>query len=170
MGTVADLDEERWIALFRETLAPLYAFVSRRVRGDRALAEDVTQEAWLRAVEAWRREGVAREPLAWLQTVARRLIANHVRASGRAPVVERSDLDLAGGEPERAWSAEEGAELHAAMARMPEDEAELLESFHLDGASTRHLAERHGTSERAIEGRLHRARTKLRKLLERRLG
>jgi RNA polymerase sigma-70 factor (ECF subfamily) len=170
MDVVADLDEERWIALFRETLPPLYAFVSRRVRGDRALAEDVTQETWLRAVEAWRREGVAREPLAWLQAVARRLIANHARASGRAPVVEPGDLDLAGGEPERPWSAEENAELHAAMARLPEDEAELLESFHLDGASTRQLAERHGTTERAIEGRLHRARTRLRRLLERRLG
>ena len=40
--------------LYRDTIDDLYGFVSRRSGGDRALAEDVTQETWLRAVKAWR--------------------------------------------------------------------------------------------------------------------
>jgi RNA polymerase sigma-70 factor, ECF subfamily len=163
--------EERWVGVLRETLPALYGFVARRVGGDRALAEDVTQETWLRAVEAWRRDGIADEPLAWLQTVARRLIANHARGAGRSPLVVHSgDLDVADDSRERTWTAERHAVVRSALTRLPEPDAELLESFHLAGASTRELAERHGTSERAIEGRLHRARNKLRDLLKRSLG
>lgn len=37
--------------MYRQTIRPLYAYVSRRCGGDRALAEDVVQETWLRAVD-----------------------------------------------------------------------------------------------------------------------
>jgi len=53
--------EEASIRVFRETLPALYAFVARRVGGDHALAEDVVQEAWLRAVPAWREHGLRSE-------------------------------------------------------------------------------------------------------------
>ena len=49
--------EERIVAVYKETIDALYAYVSRSCYGDRALAEDVTQGAWLRAVRDWRRKG-----------------------------------------------------------------------------------------------------------------
>ena len=62
---MADVDEpDAWVRTFWETLPELYAFVARRARGDRELAEDVTQEAWLRAVRAWRATGPPDSPLA----------------------------------------------------------------------------------------------------------
>jgi DNA-directed RNA polymerase specialized sigma24 family protein len=76
------MDEAGWLALYRETVAPLYAFVARRCGGDRALAEDVTQEAWLRAVDAWRRRGAPREPLAGTDDGAPALI-DWARGEGR---------------------------------------------------------------------------------------
>src|SRR6188768_3642834 len=79
----ARTSEDRIVAIYRETIDQLYAFVARRCGGDRALAEDVTQEAWLRAVDAWRRGGAPREPLAWLQTTARRLLIDWARGEGR---------------------------------------------------------------------------------------
>lgn len=45
-------------AIHRETIDPLYAFASRRCGRCRELAENVVQEAWLRAVRAWGRTGV----------------------------------------------------------------------------------------------------------------
>lgn len=42
--------DDRILAAYRETIEPLYRYVSRMCGGDRQLAEDVTQEAWLRAV------------------------------------------------------------------------------------------------------------------------
>jgi DNA-directed RNA polymerase specialized sigma24 family protein len=49
---------------------------------------------------------------------------------------------------------------------LPKAEAQLLESFHYDRDRTAQLAERYGVSERAIEGRLRRARERLRREVE----
>jgi RNA polymerase sigma-70 factor, ECF subfamily len=163
--------EQEWIRVFRETLPNLYGFVSRRVGGDRALAEDITQETWLRALQAWRSGGVAREPLAWLQTVARRLILNHARDARSAPATAEYELGSApASEPSRPWTSDDLAALRHGLARLDDAEAALLDAFHFDGSSTRELAERYRTSERAIEGRLHRARAKLRRILHRSLS
>ncbi len=45
------------ILLYRKTIRPLYAYVSKRVGGDRGLAEDLVQEAWMRALDSWPRKG-----------------------------------------------------------------------------------------------------------------
>ena len=71
--------EDDLLDAYRATIRPLYAWVSRRVAGDPTLAEDVTQEAWLRAIRAWRRKGRPTDPLAWLSTVAANLLRNHFR-------------------------------------------------------------------------------------------
>ena len=39
--------------VYRDTVDDVFAFVSRRCNGDRELAEDITQDTWLRAVKAW---------------------------------------------------------------------------------------------------------------------
>ena len=53
------MTEDDWIDLCRTHMPVLYRAISRRVGLDRELAEDVTQEAWLRAIDSWRRTGVA---------------------------------------------------------------------------------------------------------------
>jgi RNA polymerase sigma-70 factor (ECF subfamily) len=159
-------DHEATLRLFRETLPELYAFVARRCGGDRSLAEDVTQEAWLRAIEAWRRNGPPREPVAWLKTTAANLLCNELRSSARRErsSAEAPDTLAAPAEVERDDEA-----LRQGLGRLPHDDARLIEQFHVHGASTRELARERGASERAIEGRLRRARLKLREFLERRL-
>lgn len=42
-----------------------------RLTGDWSLAEDCTQDAFVRALQAWQRDGVPRNPGAWLVTAAR---------------------------------------------------------------------------------------------------
>jgi RNA polymerase sigma-70 factor (ECF subfamily) len=44
------LSESELTQIYREHTGPLYQYVSRRVGGDRTLAEDIVQETWLRAV------------------------------------------------------------------------------------------------------------------------
>ena len=73
------------------------AMVARLVRalgpGRLELAEDVTQEALVRALKAWPVQGVPREPEAWLFTVARNLALDGLRRRSLGEAVER---DLAG--------------------------------------------------------------------------
>jgi RNA polymerase sigma-70 factor (ECF subfamily) len=166
---------EAWVAAFRATLPELYAFVARRVGGERALAEDVTQETWLRAVKAWRSSGPPREPIAWLKTTARRLLLNHFRDERRRPLVRAdANADLDRLDPELArplaqrdgeWTPDAAALVQRGLARLGAKEAALVEAFHLDGRTTRELAAEIGASERAVEGRLHRARRKLKQIL-----
>jgi RNA polymerase sigma factor (sigma-70 family) len=53
-----------------------------------------------------------------------------------------------------------------ALARLPAAEAQLLEAFHFDEQRMSQIAGTLGVSERAVEGRLRRARQKLRRELE----
>ena len=159
----ANSADERILAIYRNTIDTLYRHVSRLCGGDRALAEDITQETWLRAVREWRRKGPPDRPIAWLTTVARNLLISYYRRKRPAA------LDELLAEPE-AVQPDDGAESVAvvthALARMPAPQAELIETFHLEDRSMSQIAKEAGVSERAVEGRLRRARQRLRRELE----
>jgi len=159
--------EEQILVIYRETIGPLYRYVSRTCGGDRTLAEDVTQEAWLRAVREWRRKGPPDQPIAWLTTVARNLLVSYYRRKRPDPLdsVAAGEALAAlddGGDERRARTA---VVCHA-LARLPAAEAQLLEAFHFDEQRMSQIAGGLGLSERAVEGRLRRARQKLRRELE----
>jgi RNA polymerase sigma-70 factor (ECF subfamily) len=155
--------------VYRRTIGPLYAYVSRRCGGERTLAEDVVQETWLRAVDVWRRQGVPDTPSAWLTTVAHNLLVTHFRR--RKPVA----LDTAAAEQALA-AVDDGFSTKSAdiaqlvqwgLAQLPRREAGILEAFHFDERPTASIAKDLRLSDRAVEGRLRRARLKLRRVLER---
>ena len=154
---------DQLITVYRETVNQLYEFVSRRAGGSRELAEDVTQETYLRATTAWPKSGLPDCPLAWLQTVARNLMLNHYRRRQPEPL-DSADVDTVLGS-----AASNGTEAAAlvcwGLARLNARHARLLEAFYIDGRPVRSIAGDFGATERAIEGRLRRARLALRKLL-----
>jgi RNA polymerase sigma-70 factor (ECF subfamily) len=162
------LTEQHLQRVYDATIDTLYAYVSRRCGGDRELAEDVTQETWLRAVRDWRAKGLPDNPLAWLTTVARNLIVMYLRRRQSVRLDEISSAEVVAAVENNTVtdSAEIAALVTAALARLPRAEAQLLESFHYDRFKMSQLAETHGVSERAIEGRLRRARLRLRRELE----
>ena len=161
----AQIPEEALVQIYRATVRPLYAYVSRRVGGDTGLAEDLTQETWMRALDAWPSHGLPREPLAWLIRVARNTLVSHFRRA-RPELVDPAliDLEAAGG---LADSTEIAAVVGWGIARLRRGHAEVLEAYYFDGKSVKEIANERSTSERAIEGRLRRARAKLKKKLER---
>jgi RNA polymerase sigma-70 factor (ECF subfamily) len=160
--------EARILAAYRETIDDLYRYVSRNCGGDRGLAEDVTQEAWLRAVRDWRRKGPPDKPLAWLTTVARNLLASYYRRRRPEPLdaTAAADVLAAVDEGRVAESARISSVVCHALARLPAGEAQLLEAFHFEDRRMAQIAETLGLSERAVEGRLRRARLRLRRELE----
>jgi RNA polymerase sigma-70 factor (ECF subfamily) len=151
--------------VYRDTVDDLFAFVSRRCDGDRELAEDITQETWLRAVKAWRADGLPERPLAWLSTVAARLLSNH----RRRPAAQRFEdgagdtLPAPAGDNE---SATRESMLSRAMAKLPALQVRLLRAFHFERRPVAEIAANMGISERGVEGRLRRARQKLRQEIE----
>lgn len=157
------LTEAELVRIYRAHTGTLYAFVSRRVGGDRTLAEDIVQDAWLRAVDSWPRRGVPDHPRAWLIRVARNLLVSHFRRRRPTPVDPAAlELEADDYRPETPRAA---ALVSWGLARMRRGQAALLEAFYFDGKSTRAIAEENGLSERAVEGRLRRARQNLEKRL-----
>lgn len=160
--------EQRILAVYRDTIEALYAYAARHSGGDRTLAEDVTQETWLRAVRQWRRTGPPEKPLAWLVTVAHNLLASYYRR--RRP--EQLDADTAAKlrAIENGGAAAIRGVVDDALMRLPAGQAELIEAFHLEDRKVAQIAAGHGISERAVEGRLRRARQRLRHELQSIIG
>ena len=158
-----------WRELYRQTIEELYEFVSRRSGGDRQLAEDLVQETYLRALAAWQQGERPQVPLAWLKQVGRNLMVSYFRRQRPESVDPKlvAELDASRDtDPKTAGqSAERVALLQFGLAQLKDVHSRLLESFYLDGKDTRTLALEFGCSERAVEGRLHRARHKLKRAL-----
>ena len=159
------LPEDEVIRIYRETIRPMYAYVSRRVGGNVSLAEDFVQEAWMRALDDWPGKGVPSEPLAWLQRVAHNILVSHFRRV----TPQQIDLTSINIEDERVSPANPGsaATVGWGIAQLRRPHAEILEAFYFEGKSVREIAAERSLSERAVEGRLRRARAKLKKKCDR---
>lgn len=157
---MAAISEQDLIASYRECVGPLYRYVARRTGGNRSLSEDLVQETWLRALGAWRREGLPREPMAWLSKVASNLLASYYRQH-KSHLNAKAKL-VPGYEADTVQSPETAAVLHLALDRLRPRQARLIEAFHFDGKAIAEIANELGISEKAAEGRMRRAREALR--------
>jgi RNA polymerase sigma factor (sigma-70 family) len=88
--TVADA-HRAILAVWRIEQPRLITSLARMLR-DVPLAEELTQEALLAALEQWPTTGVPEKPGAWLMTTARRRALDHLR---RGPMLERTHEMLA---------------------------------------------------------------------------
>lgn len=131
---------------------------------DRALGEDVTQDAF---VTAWRRLGALDEPNklpAWLCGIARNLAR---KAAAKRRDVALADDVVGGTTPFDALGDREvDAIVAAALARVPEAYREPLVLFYCEQQSVRAVADAMGISVAAAEQRLSRGRKQLRSEVE----
>ncbi|GAB3352109.1 sigma-70 family RNA polymerase sigma factor [Modestobacter lapidis] len=88
-------DRDAQAALVRATQADVWRLCAHLA--DRQVAEDLTQETFLRALPALGRFEGRASLRTWLLSIARRVCADHVRAKQRRPLVlVGEDTDLAG--------------------------------------------------------------------------
>jgi RNA polymerase sigma-70 factor (ECF subfamily) len=148
----------------------LYTFVFYRVERDAALAEDVVQETFARALARRDEYDPARGTTgAWLRVLSRNIIRDHLRDHRRQVVSqwERIDSTLAetfASMAERPLPGEilERAEtrdlVHIAIANLPEQYRSALTRKYVDGESLETLARDLGISVDAAKSLLARAR------------
>ncbi len=133
--------------------------LAQRLLGSAAEADDVTQDAFLRAWEhagSWRPGGARYST--WLYQVTLNLCRDRLRA--RRPIDELVEtLPDRGPMPDQQFSETQRVEsLSLALADLPERQREALVLFHYEGLSQQEAAQAMGVSEDALESLLSRAR------------
>jgi RNA polymerase sigma-70 factor (ECF subfamily) len=155
---------------FRE----LYALVAPRLLGylmkmarEKALADDLLQQTFLKVHRARAAYVRGADPLPWIYSIAHRTFIDEARKTKRA-VVRVADeevpdvaavVDDAPVDPELARAALD------ALAQLPEQQREAVVLTKLDGKSVAEAAEIAGTTVGAMKVRAHRGYESLRKLL-----
>lgn len=145
-----------------------------RILGDRAAAEDVVQETYIRT---WQGLADVRDPGAaygWICRVARNVAYDRQRAQYRkpttsldastgaseTPLVEQL-ADEERGPDDQVDAAQVGVAVRAALAELKEKHRLVLTLRELDGMSYEEIAEALGCRIGTVESRLHRARKAL---------
>lgn len=161
-----ELAQIRFGQLYRDQGRAILAYALRRVEGPEDAA-DVVAETFL---VAWRRlDEVPNDAGArlWLFGVARRVIANRHRAERRRTRLgERLAETLRTQLATQPAPAGEAAEVLRAMEELGKDDRELLLLVSWEELSPGEVAKVLGISSLATRSRLHRARRRLRALLE----
>lgn len=154
------LDEASFRAFYEATARPLWAYLAR-TSGDRELADDLLQEAYLRLLRSgFVGEGEAHRKN-YLYRIASNLVRDHYRR--RRPETPVDDV--------RETAAAEGPpaglrrDLSRVLARLEPRESQLVWLAHVEGASHREIGEILGVKEASVRVLLFRARQKLAGLL-----
>jgi RNA polymerase sigma-70 factor, ECF subfamily len=153
---------KRFTAMYDAHHAQVYAYAVSRV--GRQLADDVVSDTYL---VAWQKlAAVPSAPLPWLLGVAHNVVRERYRAEVRQlslavelrAWVDEAVADVADGVAERAA-------MLAALARLSDDDRELLTLMAWHGLSARAAARVVGCSTATFFVRLHRARKRLHEAL-----
>jgi RNA polymerase sigma-70 factor (ECF subfamily) len=145
------------IDLYDQALPDVYGYLVSRC-GSAGIAEDLTSETFLAAVDAVRRGTVPQLTVAWLIGVARHKLVDHWRRQGR----ER-DVDQPAQEPMDDWDVRlDQYVAHATLAELGPHHRGALTLRYLDGLPVREVAACLGRTEGATEVLLVRAKAAFR--------
>jgi RNA polymerase sigma-70 factor, ECF subfamily len=146
------MDKRHFERFYAEYVARIYKFVLYRVAGNRWVAEDLTQEIFLKAFEAFERYDPARSQVSWLYTIARNHVINHYAKQRPEMGLEEAEtvFILAEDAAKRLAGKYDEQRMVEAFKTLSVDEARLVQMKYLEGWSFEDLAEIFGKSSGAL--------------------
>jgi RNA polymerase sigma-70 factor (ECF subfamily) len=169
---VGDPDDEIGLGEALRRAAPrLKRYAVRRLYDDHE-AEEVVQEAMLRAFQHRHELATEDDLMAWLTVVTGRLVIDRLRVRGRStPVAELPPQSRAGRDTADVVVARDEARIALdALEAMPGRQASVLWAREVEGLSYDEIGERFEMTEPTVRSILHRARKTLRREYESRGG
>ncbi|HOG46353.1 MAG TPA: sigma-70 family RNA polymerase sigma factor [Anaerolineae bacterium] len=158
---IAHADPLAFVPLYQRYLERIYRYCHIKL-GDREVAEDATSEVFLKAF-ANLHHFRGRVFAAWLYTIARNVVIDHLRQRRPSEPLEAADryqaAREAGGDAER-----QRALVSAALAELPDEQRAILE-LQFAGWSGQEIAAALGKSPAAVRKARQRAVERLRGLL-----
>lgn len=148
--------------LFRDYRQPILNYIYRFI-GDEALAEELTQNAFVKAYAALPRLPAEANRRAWLYRIATNTCYDHLRRRKLIqwlPLQERDGKPCADSGPEHRTSQEDAVQ--RGLARLSPDDRAVLILYGVEGYSTVEISTMLGISPGAVKTRLCRARERFR--------
>jgi RNA polymerase sigma-70 factor (ECF subfamily) len=151
--------------LYREHVGRIYA-LCLRISCNPALAEELTQEAFIRAWQRLETFRLGTHFPAWLSKVAVNVALGDRRSRSRralreAPVEDPDQWDP----PAPTATPSEGMDLERAIAGLPPGARKVFVLYDIEGFQHREIADKLGLSPGTSKAQLHRARRLLRETL-----
>ena len=148
--------------MFQSLHLPVFRYLSR-MTGSADLAEELTQDVFVRAARAlptYRSQG---KEAAWMFRIARNVLHNSRRDAGRRPESRSQPADdaLTG----RTLEPIRRIELDEALSRLADAERDAFLLRELGGLGYADIAGLCATTPAAVRSRIHRARSALREML-----
>lgn len=160
-----------------ENLGALYGFAMSLTRNPTD-AEDLVQEACLRAIKGLIQNGIKSDPKVWLFTILRNVWINQWRRRVNGPQFVLLGKSRGDGGPLQAWLSDErerpedhfdrnvaSGKIRLAISGLPEVFREVVVLRYFEGFSYRQIASILGCPAGTVMSRLNRARTELRIVL-----
>ena len=145
--------DEVYAAHYADLTVQLYAYF-----GDRQEAQDVVQEAFVRALARWRTVSAYDDPVAWVRRVAWNLAVSRWRRARTALTFlrkqRRDEAQIDGPNPERVALVE-------ALGRLPDTLRRAMVLRYLADLTVAEIADREGVPEGTVKSWLHRGRAAL---------
>ena len=151
--------------LYARHRGALYRFVLRSLK-DRAVAEELFQEAWIRVIEARERYAPSARFTTWLYTIAHNLLVDHWRKKGLT-LVELNDEHVSADNPATQAEARQSvARFLQVLESLPLAQREAFLLHEEAGMSVAEIAAATGTNEEAAKSRLRYAMAKLKAAID----
>lgn len=148
-------DRTAWPELVERWHPRLRTFVSRMVT-DRHIADDLVQITWIQAVRSLVRLEDPERWHAWIFTIARYAVADHLRRQYRAPPKEPlPDVDCKDGNFQFVDAADS---IDFGLAKLHPVDREALVLHYIEEMPIADVASVCGVPEGTVKSRLHRAR------------
>lgn len=160
-------DMQAWSRLYQELFDPLYRRV-RYLTGDPAVAEDLTQETFAKALVILPQFAGRSTFSTWLHGVAINVVRRHWRyerntATAHARLTDRERLRPEGDTPDKATIRQRKTEaLYEVLRELPDNLREVFILRDLEGLSEKEIAEQLDISRNNAAVRASRARARVR--------
>jgi RNA polymerase sigma-70 factor, ECF subfamily len=161
-----------------DNLSALYGFAMTLTR-DHTDAEDLVQEACLRAIKGMTHTAIKSDPKVWLFTILRNVWINEWRRRADGPEFILLGKHRIDGGPLQAWLSDErerpedhfernvtSGKIRLAISGLPEMFREVVVLRYFEGFSYRQIASILGCPAGTVMSRLNRARAELRSILD----
>jgi RNA polymerase sigma-70 factor (ECF subfamily) len=162
------MDRKHFPDFYRENVKRVYRFLFYRVGGNKEMAEDLTQDVFVKALNAFESYDPNVSQSSWIYTIARNHLINQLQKT--RPGVDLEEIENTVWDTvdwgERMALIHDQERLLGAIAELSKEDAELVRLKYLEGWPYEEIAEKLEKTTGSLRVQAYRALKQLKKILK----